>query len=68
MADPERLADLASAVDCLAQRMDCFYAWATQLQQEIRELKKARPPERTVPQEVPDEASLLRRIEALRGC
>ena len=58
--------ELASAVERLGQRMDCFYSWATQLQLEIRELKRARVAGRTAEEEL--EASLQSRIDALRAC
>jgi hypothetical protein len=52
--------DLAGEVAALHQRMDCFYSWATQLQHEIRELKRLQ-----VGPEDP-EAALRRRVDALR--
>ena len=39
---PGQLRDLQDSVASLHQRMDRFYAWASQLQVEIRELKRDR--------------------------
>ena len=63
MLEPQD-ADLAGSIRALSQRMDCFYSWATQLQHEIRELKKAQP----VPpvRSEDEETSLLRRVDALK--
>jgi hypothetical protein len=53
---------LVASVQCLGQRMDCFYSWAAQLQTDIRELKKALPRGPVVD---PGEEALRARLSAV---
>jgi hypothetical protein len=63
MPEPQDI-DLAASIRALSQRMDCFYSWATQLQHEIRELKRAQPAPPARSED--EETSFLRRVGALK--